>query len=398
MDSRPQRVPADSFRELIETYRFPEPLYVTRPALPSREEYMETLAPVWEQRWLTNDGELHQQLEQALAEYLEVEYVDLFCNGTIALLVALQALGIDSGEVITTPFTFPATVHVLHWNRVEPVFCDISPENYNLDPGRLEDCITPNTKAILPVHVYGTPCGVDAIDAIAERHGLPVIYDAAHAFGVRHGERSLLCRGTMSVLSFHATKLFTTGEGGAVISHNAESHERIRFLKNFGIADEETVIGPGINGKMSELQAALGLLQLRGVDREIAGRRGIAGLYQSQLAGIAGISMLPVPSGMESNGAYFPIQVDADVYGLSRDALHDALREFNIFARKYFHPLCSHFPCYASLPSASPDHLPVAESLAGRVLCLPIYGTLDPAWISQICEIVRALPETLSNA
>jgi len=386
-----------SLDSLVQQYKLPEPVLVTRPTMPSFEEYCGRLKGIWERRWLTNEGELHRELERRLAEYLGVEHLSLFCNGTIALMVALQALRINGGEVITTPFTFPATPHVLYWNGIRPVFCDIDEKTFNLDPSRIEQHISADTKAILAVHVYGTPCDVEAIEEIAHRHGLHVIYDAAHAFGVRHKGESILQYGDLSMLSFHATKLFTTGEGGALVCQSEAQRKRINNLKNFGIADEETVIGPGINGKMNELQAAFGLLALETIEQEIENRRRLAGIYREGLRDIAGISFLEDIRDIRSNYAYFPIIIDEEQFGLSRDELHNVLKQFNIFTRKYFYPLCSHFPCYSALPSSAPSNLPVAERIARQILCLPIYGTLDEEVVQDICTVVRKLSESAHN-
>ena len=347
-------------QDLVERHRFAEPVYVTKPTLPKLEDYQRKLERIWETRWLTNDGECHTQLAQALVDYLGVEHLNLCCNGTIALLLALQAARINGGQVITTPFTFPATPHALYWNRVEPVFCDIDEKTFNLDPERIESLIGPDTRGILPVHVFGNPCDVEAIQAIADRHGLTVIYDAAHMMGVTLNGESILNWGDFSILSFHATKLFSTAEGGAVVSRSRPDCERIDFMKNFGIADEETVIGPGINGKMNELQAAFGLLQLEGVDSEIASRKTLVQLYRDGLASVPGITVQHDLPGVRHNYAYFPILVDAAAYGVTRDELWSSLRQFNVITRKYFYPLCSRYPSYASLPSALPQNLPVA--------------------------------------
>jgi dTDP-4-amino-4,6-dideoxygalactose transaminase len=379
-----------SIDRIVSEYRLDEPVYVMRPTMPALEEYTEYLRGIWDRRWLTNDGVLHQELERRLCEYLGVEHLSLFCNGTIALLVALNALRINSGEVITTPFTFPATAHVLYWNGIRPVFCDIEEATFNLDPNRIERLVGPDTKAILAVHVYGTPCDVDAIQAIAERHGLHVIYDAAHAFGVRYRGRSILEYGDLSMLSFHATKLFTTIEGGALISRSAAQQHRINSLKNFGIAGEEEVIGPGINGKMDEFHAAFGLLHLRMVRDEIAHRRAVASLYRERLANIPGLKLPQELEGAEPNYGYFPVLVDTREYGMSRDELFLALRRCNIISRKYFYPLVSRASCYAALPSADPGRLPIAERTASQVLCLPIYGTLGSQTVRRICDIIQA--------
>lgn len=378
-------------QDLVERHRFAEPVYVTKPTLPKLEDYQRKLERIWETRWLTNDGECHTQLAQALVDYLGVEHLNLCCNGTIALLLALQAARINGGQVITTPFTFPATPHALYWNRVEPVFCDIDEKTFNLDPERIESLIGPDTRGILPVHVFGNPCDVEAIQAIADRHGLTVIYDAAHMMGVTLNGESILNWGDFSILSFHATKLFSTAEGGAVVSRSRPDCERIDFMKNFGIADEETVIGPGINGKMNELQAAFGLLQLEGVDSEIASRKTLVQLYRDGLASVPGITVQHDLPGVRHNYAYFPILVDAAAYGVTRDELWSSLRQFNVITRKYFYPLCSRYPSYASLPSALPQNLPVAERVSAAVLCLPLYGTLSASSVETICTIIREL-------
>jgi dTDP-4-amino-4,6-dideoxygalactose transaminase len=376
----------------LAAYRQRTPVMVTRPTMPAMDEYARLLEGIWSRAWLTNDGELHRELEMRLSAYLGVEHLSLFCSGTTALLVALHALRINGGEVITTPFTFPATAHVLHWNHVRPVFCDIEERTFNLDPNSVERLIGPETHAMLGVHVYGNPSDVDALQTIADRHGLRLIYDAAHAFGVNIGDRSLLSYGDMSVLSFHATKVFSTIEGGALISQTGAQRDRVNSLKNFGIADENTIIGPGINGKLNEFQAAFGLLQLNTIDEEIAKRRRVAETYRRSLRDIAGIRILEDLPGTRHNYGYFPILVDASCYGLSRDELCAALRDLNIHARKYFYPLVSHAPCYAALPSASACNLPVAERVANQVLCLPIYGTLDLSIVDTICALIRDLP------
>jgi dTDP-4-amino-4,6-dideoxygalactose transaminase len=357
--------------------------------MPPLESYVEQLAGIWDRKWLTNQGPLHDELEARLRRYLSVEHLSLFCNGTVALLVALEALRINSGEVITTPFSFPATAHSLYWNRVKPVFCDIDPQSLNLDPGRIEQLISPETRAILAVHVYGRPCAVEEIERIANVHGLHVIYDAAHAFGVKYKGRPVLSYGDLSILSFHATKLFSTIEGGALISGSEVRRQRINSLKNFGIAGEESVIGPGINGKMNEFQAAFGLAQLRDVRAEIALRRRIEAIYRAGLKDVPGITLLDEPAETEGNGAYFPILVDGDRFGRTRDELHALLRQCNVITRKYFYPLISHAPCYAALPSAAAANLPVAERASRQVLCLPIYGTLPPESAEKVAQIIR---------
>jgi len=359
--------------------------------MPPIEKYQDLVKVIWDSKWLTNGGHFHQEFERRLAEYLGIEHVSLFCNGTIALLVALHMLRINEGEVITTPFTFPATAHVLYWNRIRPVFCDIEETTFNLDPGCIERLISPETKAIMPVHVFGNPCNIDGIQEIADRHGLDVIYDAAHAFGVRYRDHPIVQAGDLSVLSFHATKLFTSIEGGAIVSKTAGEKKRVDFLKNFGFANEETVIGPGINGKMNEFQAAFGLLQLDMIDTEIANRRRLTATYRKCLAGIPGIRVQDDLPAVQHNYAYFPVLVNEERYGMSRDALYNRLKDFNIFTRKYFYPLCTQFSCYSALPSAAATNLPVAERVTKQVLCLPLYGTLRDEVVQTVCTVIREL-------
>jgi dTDP-4-amino-4,6-dideoxygalactose transaminase len=387
----------DRLDKFLIEQRLSEPVYITRPTMPSLSSYTSSLEKIWESRWLTNDGEFHLEFERNLKEYLQVEHLNLFVNGTIALLVALQALRINSGEVLTTPFTFPATPHVLHWNRVTPVFCDIDEQTFNIDPARIEGHITPDTKAILAVHVYGTPCDVTAIQRIAGRHGLHVIYDAAHAFGVRINGRSIAEFGDISALSFHATKLFSSIEGGALISRSEQQRKRINFLRNFGISDEETVIGPGINGKMNEFQAVFGLLQLELIEQEIQDRRRLTQLYRRKLKGVEGLTCLEDIPGVRHNYSFFPILVDPEAFGIDRNRLFDMLRACNVYPRKYFFPLCSRYPCYSALPSANSDNLPVATRVADRVLCLPLYGRLDESIVEKICSIVVHIHESVTE-
>lgn len=350
-------------------------IYVTQPSLPPLEQFIPYLQKIWDRKVLTNGGAFHQQLEHALCDYLGVNHLALFTNGTIALVTALQALRI-TGEVITTPYSFVATAHSLLWNEVKPVFVDIDPETLNLDPSKIEAAITPKTTAILPVHVYGNPCDVEAIQRIAEKYNLKVIYDAAHAFGVQCHSGSVLNHGDLSVLSFHATKVFNTFEGGAIVCPDAETKRHIDQLKNFGFVDEVTVVAAGINGKMSEINAAFGLLQLDYIDQALAQRAEIDARYRDQLAYVKGIRCLRNAGGRATNYGYFPILVEPD-YLLSRDALNQKLRDHNIFARRYFYPLISDFPMYKSLQSAAESNLPVARDVASRVLCLPIYPSLD---------------------
>ena len=364
------------------------PIYVTQPHLPPLEEFLPYLEKIWANKILTNCGPFHHQLEVALCEYLGVEHLALFTNGTLALVTALQALRI-TGEVITTPYSFVATAHSLLWNGIKPVFADIDPDTLNLDPSKIEAAITPQTTAIMPVHVYGHPCDVDAIQGIADRYNLRVIYDAAHAFGVQNHGGSVLRHGDLSVLSFHATKVFNTFEGGAIICPDAKTKQHIDHLKNFGFEDEVTVTAPGINGKMSEFNAALGLLQLQHIDQALTRRKEIDATYRELLKGVKGLRCLQGAGETRANYAYFPILVDAD-YPLGRDALFEKLRDHNIFARRYFFPLISDFPMYRGLPSASRDNLPVATAAAQQVLCLPIYPALEMAQIEMIAELIGA--------
>lgn len=363
-------------------------IFVTQPSLPPLDDYVELLRDIWQRRWLTNKGHYHDRFEQELADYLGVEHVALFCNATIALQVGLQALEI-SGEVITTPFSFPATTHALWWNHLTPVFCDIDPESCNLDPAGIEALLTPRTTALLPVHVYGNPCDVGAIREVAQSHGLKVFYDAAHAFGVKLKGASVLNHGDLAALSFHATKVFNTAEGGALVTNNRELKERIDLLKNFGIADENTVVAPGTNGKMNELQAALGLVQLRYADATLQVRRAKEELYHSRLAGIAGIRLLNRPHTVTRNGAYMPVFVDAVAYGHTRDDLFQYLKDNGIIARRYFYPLISSYEMYRHLPSAAPPKLVNANLAADTVLCLPLYEQLADDAIGRICDLIR---------
>lgn len=359
---------------------------VTKPSLPPLAEYVELLRDVWDRRWLTNKGHYHDELEAALADYLGVRHVSLFCNGMIALQVGLQALKI-TGEVITTPYSFPATTHALWWNHCTPVFCDIDPVTCNLDPGKVESLITPRTTAILPVHVYGTPCDVERLQKVADTYGLRLFYDAAHAFGVKLGTTSILNFGDLSMLSFHATKVFNTAEGGALVTDDAKLKQRIDNLKNFGFADEVTVVAPGTNGKMNELQAALGVVQLRHIDAEIAHRREIAAAYRAELANVPGLRLLPEVNNFTSNYSYVPIFIDETTYPLSRDALYERLKMNGFYGRRYFYPLISEFPAYRGLQSA--QRLPVATRLSRQVLCLPIYSGLPIAVAEHIASIIQ---------
>jgi dTDP-4-amino-4,6-dideoxygalactose transaminase len=366
-----------------------EKIYVTRPELPPFDEVAPLLREIWESRVLTNNGPFHERLEAALCEYLGVKHISLFTNATIALITALQALKI-SGEVITTPYSFVATAHSLLWNGITPVFVDVEPTTLNLDPTKIEAAITSRTTAIMPVHCYGNPCDVDAIDALAKKHNLRVIYDAAHAFGVNCHCGSVLNHGDLSVLSFHATKVFNTFEGGAIVSPDAETKLRIDQLKNFGFVDETTVIAAGINGKMSEFNAALGLVQLKHVDAAIEARRVIDARYRELLTNVEGVTCLPNDQHAKGNYSYFPILLDQR-HGSKRDEIYQALRADNIFARRYFYPLISEFPMYRALPSASRSNLPNAWEAAERVLCLPIFPTLLPEDQARIVKHVAGL-------
>lgn len=359
---------------------------VTQPHLPPLTEFMPYLEEIWRRKWVTNNGVFHQQLEQALCDYLGVQHLSLFSNGTLALITALQALKI-TGEVITTPFSFVATTHALHWNGIKPVFVDIDRTSMNLDVTKIEAAITPQTTAILPVHVYANPCDVDAIDTLADTYGLRVIYDAAHAFGVRVRERSILDFGDMSVLSFHGTKVFNTFEGGAIVCRDAKTKRRIDNLKNFGFIDETTVVAPGINGKMNEVQAAFGLLQLEHMEHVLAARSRIDARYRAAFANVPGIRLHEVAPQCSRNFAYFAVRITRE-FPIDRDALYAKLREHEIAARRYFFPLISEFPTYRGLPSSVPSNLPVATEVSRQVLCLPIYPALDESDQQRIIDVV----------
>lgn len=366
-----------------------KPIYVTQPFLPPLEEFIPYLQQIWDKKVLTNGGPFHQQLEKELCDYLGVKHISLFTNCTIGLVTALQALRI-TGEVITTPYSFVATAHSLLWNGIKPVFVDVDPNTLNIDPTKIEAAITPQTTAIMPVHCYGHPCDVEAIQKIADNYNLKVIYDAAHAFGVKDKSGSVLNHGDLSVLSFHATKVFNTFEGGAIICPDAKTKIRIDQLKNFGFVDETTVVAPGINGKMSELNAAFGLLQLKHINAALAKRKEIDTTYRKQLAGIKGIHCLGGSGEVESNHSYFPILVQPD-YPLSREALYQKLKDHGIFARRYFYPLISDFPMYRSMPSAQCDNLPVAADASAKVLCLPIYPNLQPQEQQRVIDLIRGV-------
>lgn len=360
--------------------------------LPPLDEFVPYLQQIWDSKWLTNNGPFHRQLEHALCEYLGVEHIALFTNGTLALMTALQALQI-AGEVITTPYSFVATAHALLWNGITPVFVDIDPITLNLDPSRIEAAITPQTSAIMPVHCYGYPCDVERIQTIADKYGLKVIYDAAHAFGVQCCGGSVLNHGDLSVVSFHATKVFNTFEGGAIVCPDAKTKQHIEHLKNFGFVGETTVVAAGINGKMSEFNAALGLLQLKYIDHALSQRKKIDTAYREQLKGVKGIRCLNDSGEKTANFSYFPIMVEAG-YPISRDDLYRELKDNGIYPRRYFYPLISDFPVYRGLPSACGENLPVATVAAQQVLCLPIYPDLDMSVIEKITQFISAYQAT----
>ncbi|MEY4758175.1 MAG: hypothetical protein RJA34_3073 [Pseudomonadota bacterium] len=364
-----------------------KPIFVTQPYLPPLEEFTPYLQKIWDNKILTNGGPFHQQLEKALCEYLGVEHVALFSNGTLALITALQALRV-TGEVITTPYSFVATAHSLHWHGNKPVFVDVEPDTLNLDPAKIEAAITPQTTAIMPVHCYGNPCNVAAIQKIADNYNLRVIYDACHAFGVEDQGGSVLRHGDLSCISFHATKVFNTFEGGAIICPDSKTKQRIDHLKNFGIVDETTVVAPGINGKMSEINAAFGMLQLQHMGTVMQRRAEVDAVYREGLKDVKGIHCLPQTASRTRNHSYFPILVGAD-YPLSRDALYQKLKDQGINGRRYFYPLISEFSMYRGLTSSAPSNLPVATDAAQRVLCLPIYPALTNEEQGRVIEVIR---------
>ena len=361
---------------------------VTSPLLPDLDEFDELLKEIWQSRWITNNGSFHQRLEQALCEYLKVPYISLFTNGTLPLLTALQALEI-TGEVITTPYSFVATTHSIWWNGCKPVFVDVDPKTGNLDPDKIEAAITPATTAIMPVHVYGQPCDTARIRRIAEKHGLKVIYDAAHAFGVEVDGRSILTEGDLSTLSFHATKVFNTIEGGAMVMRDAGMKQRIDYLKNFGFASETEVVGPGINSKMDEVRAAYGLLNLKRIDEAIEARRRVASSYREGLKDVAGISYFEDTPGVRPNYSYFPIFVDEKEYGISRDELYFKMKERSILGRRYFYPLITTFSPYRTMPGSEPEHLPVAHRMASTVICLPMYDSLTAEDVERVIDCIK---------
>lgn len=360
---------------------------VTSPLLPDLDEFNKLLREIWKSKWITNNGSFHQKLELALAEYLKVPYVSLFTNGTLPLITALQAMHI-TGEVITTPYSFVATTHALWWNGIKPVFADIDPTTGNIDPNKIEVAITPRTTAIMPVHVYGKPCNVDAIQEIADKYGLKVIYDAAHAFGVEVNGKSILNAGDMSTLSFHATKVFNTIEGGALVVHDEKTKKRIDYLKNFGFAGETEVVAPGINSKMDEIRSAYGLLNLRQVDVAITARQKVAIAYRKALRHVEGISFWEDIPRVKHNYSYFPIFVDSERYGITRDKLYFKMKEQGIWGRRYFYPLISEFSTYRGLPSSTSSNLPEATRMASSVICLPMHHNLSEEDIQRTIDCV----------
>ncbi|TQI71952.1 dTDP-4-amino-4,6-dideoxygalactose transaminase [Gramella sp. Hel_I_59] len=364
------------------------PIYVTQPDMPVFDEFVESLREIWDSKFLTNNGKFHQELEKRIAEYLKVPYVSLFSNGTLALITALQTLRIQ-GEVITTPFSFVATTHSLHWNGIKPVFVDIEEEYLNLDPEKIEAAITPQTTAILPVHVYGRPCNHEKIQEIADNYGLKVIYDAAHAFDVNHNGSTILDYGDLNVLSFHATKTFNTIEGGAIISHDIKTKQRIDFLKNFGFANETTIVAPGINAKMNEVQAAYGLLQFKSLENNRLKRQKVWEKYSEELKDVPGVKIPELPDGLSHNYSYYPALIEEQDYGISRDKLYDKLKEERILTRRYFYPLISNIPTYRGHNSSKLSNLPIANKIAEQVLCLPLYASLESFEVEKIISLVK---------
>lgn len=363
-------------------------IFVTQPYLPPIEDYMPYLKEIWDSKQLTNNGNFHKQLEGELAQHLGVDYISIFSNGTIALICALQALKI-SGEVITTPYSFAATAHALWWNNITPVFVDIDPRNFNLNPDKIEAAITDKTQAILPVHVYGNPCDDEKIQKIAQKHNLKVIYDAAHAFGVKKNGNSILNLGDLSVLSFHATKVFSTIEGGAIVCHSEQMKRHIDNLKNFGFRGETVIEEPGINGKMNEFQAAFGLMQLKDISRLIEKRKALDGYYRTLLSKVEGIVLNKISLSIQHNYSYFPILIDELTFGLTRDQIFNVLQSRNIYSRRYFYPLLSSFEPYKHLKSANINNLKVAENIAERVICLPLFPDLEFEDVDRIVKIIK---------
>lgn len=364
-----------------------KPITVTSPLLPPLEEFIPYLEEIWKSKWITNNGHFHQELENALCEYLGVKYISVFTNGTLPLITALQALRI-TGEVITTPYSFVATSHAIWWNGLQPVFVDVDPITGNIDPDKIEAAITPRTTAIMPVHVYGNPCDTEKIDTLAKKYNLKVIYDAAHAFGVKVNGKSILEAGDISTLSFHATKTYNTIEGGALVCHSAEMKQQIDYLKNFGFEDETVVVAPGINSKMDEVRAAYGLVNLKHVETAIELRQKIACQYRNALQNVNGISFLNDIEGVKHNYSYFPIYVNAGEYGMTRDELYFKLKENGVLGRRYFYPLISDFSPYKSYNSARKENLPNANKLADTVICLPMHAELTDSEVEKIVSII----------
>ncbi len=375
---------------MVRAKAFSQPVYVTSPLLPGLEDMNKMLSLIWQSGQLTNNGRMAAQLEKELTGFLGSESLSLFSNGTVALQLACRLLRL-SGEVITTPFTFAATCHALSWCNLTPVFCDIEENTFNIDPKEIEKLITSNTTAIMPVHVFGNPCGVEEINGIAKKYGLKVIYDAAHAFGVEVGGKPIGCFGDISMFSLHATKLYHTIEGGALTFNDPYLKQRADSLRNFGILNEELIIEPGTNAKLNEVQAAVGILLLKQVNKEIEGRKAITGIYRSLLKDVPGVKLFEEAEGVKYNYPYFVIAVNECEFGISRDMLYERLKGYNVFARKYFYPLCSQFPCYKSLPSAVPGRLPVAEKIVGRVMALPLHGRLPGEYAERICAIIKEM-------
>ena len=361
---------------------------VTSPLLPPLEEFIPYLQDIWDRKWITNNGHYHQELEKELCKYLGVKYISLFTNGTLPLITALQALRI-TGEVITTPYSFVATTHAIWWNDSKPVFVDVDPANGNLDPNKIEAAITPRTTAIMPVHVYGNPCDIDAVKAIADKYGLKVIYDAAHAFGVKINGKSVLEAGDISTLSFHATKTYNTVEGGALICHSEELKKRIDHLKNFGFAGETEVVAPGINSKMDEIRSAYGLLNLQYVDAAIEGRHRVAHRYRAALTDVKGVRIFEERKDVTYNYSYFPVFIDEKEFGMSRDELYFKMRDAGVLGRRYFYPLISNFSTYRGLPSAAPSNLPVATRMADEVICLPMHHDLTDEDVERVISFFK---------
>ena len=360
---------------------------VTSPLIPPLKDFTPYLEDIWSRKWLTNNGHYHQELEKALCEYLKVPYISLFTNGTLPLICALQAMRI-TGEVITTPYSFVATTHAIWWNGIKPVFVDIDPATGNIDPNKIEAAITPKTTAIMPVHVYGQPCDIQRIKDIADLYGLKVIYDAAHAFGVEKDGKSIIEAGDMSTLSFHATKVYNTIEGGALICHDAETKQRIDYIKNFGFANETTVVAPGINGKIDEVRSAYGLASLKLVDKAIKSRKAVALRYRDALTGIKGIRMQNDIPNVKHNYSYFPIFIDEKQFGMSRDSLYEKMKSLGIYGRRYFYPLISTFSPYRGLESARHENLPEAYKMADQVICLPMHHALSEEDVERVIHSI----------